>query len=148
ASDEPRRGLPLRPVAVRADAVPLETRGGSVAVAARRVGAGRVVQLGYDETWRWRMAGAEGAPAAHRAWWSGLVAAAAYAPRGSDAAAVLDDAPVARLIAALGAPSAELADGATEGRGAVERGAPAWIFPLVAIILLAEWASRRLRGAR
>ncbi len=149
---EPRRGLPLRPVALRTDAVSLERRGASVAVAARRVGAGRVVQLGYDETWRWRMAGADGAPGEHRAWWSGLVAAAAYAPATDTAAddgeRALDDAPVARLIAALGPPSRHVTEAASDGGGERGNGAPAWIFPLVALLLLVEWASRRLRGAR
>lgn len=154
ASGEPRRGLPLHPVTARGDAIALERRGPSIAVAARRVGAGRVVLLGYEETWRWRMAGAEGAPEAHRAWWSGLVAAAAYAPRREPSDTLrpppgraLDDAPVARLIAALGPPVVDVQDVTSAGSPG-ERGAPPWIFPLVAVLLLAEWALRRLRGAR
>ena len=51
---------------------------GRVAAAARRVDAGRVTQLGYDETWRWRLAGGAQAPDAHRAWWSAVVASVAH----------------------------------------------------------------------
>ena len=67
ASAAPRRALGFFPVlALASDAVTLESRDGRSAAAARRVGAGRVVQLGYDDTWRWRLAGAGDAPAAHR----------------------------------------------------------------------------------
>ena len=67
ASTTPRRALGFFPiVALASDAVPLESRDGRVIAAARRAGAGRVVQLGYDDTWRWRLAGTGDAPAAHR----------------------------------------------------------------------------------
>ena len=150
ASDDPRRGLALRPVALRDGAVALERHDGRVALAAHRVGAGRVVQSGYEETWRWRMAGPDGAPEAHRAWWAGVVRAAAYAPPVPSTPPMappgaLDDAPVARLIAALGpaspAPTAARAAGPL-------RGMPWWLFALVAAALLVEWLSRRARGAK
>jgi hypothetical protein len=195
ASAEPRRGLRLQPVArLRADALPLERRAGTVAAAARRVGAGRVVQLGYAETWRWRMLGAEAAPEAHRAWWSRVVGSVAYAPvvardsaparaaavraatpaganvpvggppRGNGAArgragatsrtnataapsaadTLPDDAPYARAVAVLGPPSPIGEPPAAPRRP----GTPWWLFPLLAAALLAEWASRRFRGAR
>ena len=198
ATEEPRRGLRLWPIArLRADAVPLERRAGAVAAAARRVGAGRALQLGYEETWRWRMLGAEAAPEAHRAWWSRVVGSVAYAPvvprerapagggsvpattaaggnvpvggpprtannaaraQGAAGAAaptptlagapladtLPDDAPFARAGARLGAPS-PLAETAP---AAPRRGTPWWLFPLLAAALLAEWASRRFRGAR
>ncbi|HEU4630690.1 MAG TPA: hypothetical protein VFS08_13145 [Gemmatimonadaceae bacterium] len=151
AGPDPRAGVPRRPLfALRDGAVAIEERDGRPAVAAWRVGAGRVVLSGYDETWRWRMAGPDGAPAAHRAWWAGLLAAAAYAPVVPDSgagapAAALDDAPVARLLDALGAPSsAPPAAAAREPRPAL----PWWVFPLVVLALLAEWASRRARGRR
>ena len=146
ASDDPRRGLALRPLALRADAVALERRGDLVAIAAHRVGAGRVVQLGYDDTWRWRMAGPDGAPEAHRGWWAGVLRAAAYAPSSTPLAArpALDAAPVARLIATLGPPT-PAPDSAV---GASRRPIPWWLFPLIGAALLAEWASRRTRGAR
>ena len=65
---------------LKSDAVVLERRPAGIAIAARRVGAGRVVQLGYDDSWRWRMAGAAGSENAHREWWSRLVSSVAYAP--------------------------------------------------------------------
>src|SRR5207248_4874175 len=74
--------LSLAPItSLRNDAVPLEKRGSSVAVAARRIGAGRILQLGYEDTWRWRMGGSDGAVRDHRMWWSGLLSSVAYAPR-------------------------------------------------------------------
>src|SRR5690606_11885580 len=80
-SEEPPHGLAPVPVASpRPDARVLEARDGAVAVAARRVGAGRVVQVGYVDSWRWRLAGRDDAVAAHRAWWSALVSGVAYAP--------------------------------------------------------------------
>jgi hypothetical protein len=60
--------------------IALERRPGGVSMAARRIGAGRVIQVGYDDSWRWRMAGGQGSDAAHRVWWSRLVSSVAYAP--------------------------------------------------------------------
>ena len=56
----------------RSPATPCRSRRATAAssLAARRAGAGRVVQLGYDETWRWRLAGSGDAPTAHRDYWS------------------------------------------------------------------------------
>ena len=150
ASADARRGLPLGALReLRADAVATERRGVAVAVAARREQLGRVVLHGYDETWRWRMQGGAGAPFAHREWWAGLVAAAAYAPaeaRGAVARdASLNDAPVARFVDVLGASSPEPRDAAAPRRMPV----PWWLlFAVAAVALLGEWASRRLRGAR
>jgi len=159
-SADPRRGLALYPVVrLRADAVTLERRGGAVAAAARRAGAGRVVQLGYAETWRWRMLGGGDAPAAHREWWSRVVGSAAYAPtvaRAARSAGVgaasantpsdraLDAAPFAHAVAELGPPLAA----APVASAADARDVPWWLFPLIAAALLTEWASRRFRGAR
>jgi len=150
SSADPRTGLGVFPVASpRDDAVALESRGGVVTVAARRVDAGRVMQSGYDETWRWRMAGGDDAVAAHREWWSRLVSAVAYAPvvprLGSDHNPAIDETPLASLIDALGAatpfdsPIAPRGDGTRTTR---------ILFALVVVSLLLEWASRRLRGAR
>jgi len=153
---EPRRGLALSPVVRLTDeAVPLERQGDAVAAAARRVGAGRVVQLGYGETWRWRMLGAGDAPAAHRAWWSRVVGSAAYAPtvprisvdaRGDAARrdTAPDAAPYAHAVAALGRPLAA----APAVPVATAREVPWWLLLLIAAALLTEWASRRFRGAR
>jgi len=145
ASAAPRRALGFFPiVALASDAVPLESRDGRVIAAARRAGAGRVVQLGYDETWRWRLAGVGDAPAAHRAYWSAVVSAAAYrAATPIEPGRASDAAPLASLYADLGAPS--VASAAPLQTGA---GLRWWMFALLALLLLAEWTSRRLRGAR
>jgi len=139
--DDPRRALSyaeLRPLVP--DAVPLEVREGRPVVAGRRVGAGRVVQSGYRDSWRWRMSGGEGSVAAHRAWWADLVAGVAYAPAAMDQPG--DPAPFARLVDALGAP--------TTPSPARPPGAPLypWLVAGLFLCLLLEWTSRRLRGAR
>ncbi len=147
ASATPRRALGFFPItALATDAVPLESRDGRVIAAARRAGAGRVVQLGYDETWRWRLAGNGDAPAAHREYWSQVVSAASYRATKPIANASLvsgDAAPLASLYADLGAPSAAPAPALASGGGLRW-----WMFALLAALLLAEWGSRRLRGAR
>jgi hypothetical protein len=105
---------------------------------------GRVVQLGYDETWRWRLAGTGDAPAAHREYWSSVVSAAAYRATSPVAAARTSDAaPLASLYSDLGAPSAPRAVPLAIGAGLHW-----WMFVALALLLLAEWTSRRLRGAR
>jgi hypothetical protein len=136
--------LALLPITgLRADAVPLALRDRAVAVAARRVGPGRIVQSGYLETWRWRMGSAAG-EGAHRDWWAGLVSAVAYAPVAArPAGSGFDNAPAAALAEALGPMSAN-APGPHEPAGPRD---PAWLFALIVVALLAEWASRRLRGA-
>jgi hypothetical protein len=145
ASNAPRRALGYFPiVGLATDAVPLESRDGHVIAAARRVGAGRVVQLGYDETWRWRLAGSGDAPGAHREYWSSVIAAAAYRATVPRASVHNDDAaPLASLYASLGAPSTPSAAALS-----VTAGLRWWMFVALALLLLAEWASRRLRGAR
>ena len=149
ASAAPRTGLGVFPVTSLApDAVALESRETAVAVAARRVDAGRVVQSGYDETWRWRMAGGDDAVAAHREWWSRLVAAVAYAPlvaRRPASDAVIDETPLASLIDALG-PASAMDSPITPARDGTRT--TRLLFALVVGALLIEWASRRLRGAR
>jgi hypothetical protein len=83
-----------------ADAVVLESRDGVAMIAARRLDAGRVMQVGYDETWRWRMAGGDESTAAHREWWSRLVAAVAYAPLvpRESRPTTIDETPLASLV--------------------------------------------------
>lgn len=134
------------PVAnLKPDAVVLERRPAGVAIAARRVGAGRVVQLGYDDSWRWRMAGASGSENAHRDWWARVVSAVAYAPPAS-AAATLDGpagAPLAHLVDRLG-PARERSAAGAAGHSIDRR----WLLAAIMILLLAEWASRRLRGLK
>ena len=132
---------------LRNDAVRLAVRGPLIAVAARREGNGRVLQSGYDETWRWRMQGDAAAAGAHREWWSRTVGAVAHAPDDARAAATgvaasAEGAPLATLVAALGPPFAARADRATAPR------LPAWFLPALVVVLLGEWASRRIRGER
>jgi hypothetical protein len=147
AADEPRRALTLRALASLHDAaVPTERRDGRTAVAARRVGAGRVVASGYVDTWRWRMEGEGDAPAAHAAWWSALVASAAHRPAHPLAPPPTDPAPRAATWDALGPPTA--APTAVGAASIAARWPAPWILPAVLLLLLAEWASRRLRGAR
>ena len=142
-----RAALPLRAVtALRGGAVALERRGTTVTVAARRFDAGRVAQVGYADTWRWRMSGGDGGAAAHRRWWSALVASVAYLP--TVPASLVDStdaAPFAAMIGALGEPVAA-PPGATDGAPLEP---PRTLLLAVAVsLLLAEWLSRRLRGAR
>jgi hypothetical protein len=116
-----------------------------VAAAARRVDAGRVIQLGYDETWRWRLAGGPQALDAHRTWWGALVSGVAYRAAAPVAGEAPDeDAPLARLVDALG-PSSAPAGAATPNTPWLP--SPVVLFTLVSVLLLAELASRRLRGA-
>ncbi|MHB1299107.1 MAG: hypothetical protein ACYC0B_11315, partial [Gemmatimonadaceae bacterium] len=150
--------------AFRPDAVVLERRDSEVAAAARRVGAGRVVQMGYAETWRWRMQGEGASVSEHRDYWSrlvGAVAAARYKATSdvaaSDAIAApgtiasrntvreANAAPLASTVHALGAPLAASPAAAT-GRGR-QAPLPIWLGPLILALLVAEWASRRTRGA-
>ena len=142
-----RGSLALVPIAsVRNDAVSLERRDGSTVAAARRHGAGRVLQEGYLETWRWRMSGDDLSPSAHRAWWTGVVASVAYAPQArASSDATTDNAPYARLVEALGPSSDATPPGLSSAAGFVSL----WLlFAILSLSLLAEWASRRLRGSR
>lgn len=139
--------LALAPISLlRSDAIPLERRAGAVGVAARRIGAGRLLQLGYEDTWRWRMGGGDGAVRDHRVWWTGLVSSVAYAPRVPGGAKITpaDEAPMVGLVAAIG-PRASTAAMSNLSGGQSAR--PAWLFLLLALALVGEVASRRLRGA-
>jgi hypothetical protein len=140
----PVDAMELRPLeSLRADAVALTMRGPFAAVAARREGAGRVIEAGFDDSWRWRMQGGAGAVAAHRAWWSRMVASVATEPViRADESTSANGAPRARLIDALGQPTADVPSPAPA------RTLPAWLLPLLLLCLLAEWGSRRWRGAQ
>ncbi len=141
---EPTNAMALYPLeSLRGDALKIASRGSLLTVAARREGAGRVLQAGFDETWRWRMQGGADAVAAHRAWWSRIVASVAATPLAhADESPAAEGAPLARLIDALGPAVAAAPESAAPRR------LPAWLLPVILLFLLAEWGSRRWRGAR
>jgi hypothetical protein len=140
----PRNALAMRPlVALKPDAIPLEKRGNRTAIAARRVGRGRVVQVGYVDSWRWRMAGRGDPVEDYRNWWSSVVSGAAYAPLVANApSGSSDPAPVATLVASLGFPATSaMPIGLGDGRR--------WmllLFVVATAALVLEIFSRRLDG--
>jgi hypothetical protein len=139
--------LPLAPImSLRDGATPFEKRGAAVAIAAERVGAGRVLQLGYEDTWRWRMSGGDGAVRDHRLWWTRLMSNVAYAPRIPRATSTVstDEAPMIGLVGAIGASRSS---GAMLNFPGTQSDWVAWLFALMALGLVGEVASRRLRGA-
>lgn len=140
----PRDFLDLVPIeSLASDAIVLERRGANVSIAARRVGQGRVIETGYSNSWRWRMAGGDDAPDRHRDWIAGLVASVAYAGRTSIAAPPTDVAPLASLIERLGPPAS-----AWEKPGPDQGLIARWVFGVLCAALFLEWASRRLRGVK
>src|SRR5688572_21221990 len=95
----PRDGLDAKTFTVSAGVVALERRRDNPVVVGRRVGAGRVVGSGYDDTWRLRMTPPdEAAPDAHRAWWSSLVAGVAHSRMTTRAGESVDEAPLAATV--------------------------------------------------
>lgn len=148
----PRSAFALAPITqLKPAAVAVEDRANEgtaavrIAVAAVRSGAGRVLQIGYSNTWHWRMGGKDGDPVrAYEKWWSAMVSSVAYAQRTPLASmTVTEPTPLASLVATLGAARAE----AKPRIGLLDdpRFLPA-AFALLMAALLAEWASRRLRG--
>ncbi|MEP6729580.1 MAG: hypothetical protein ABJE10_03025 [bacterium] len=139
------RDLPLRPLSlVRSDAVSLQREAPGVTLAARRAGLGRVIALGYDESWRWRMLGGASGMGAHRRWWSSTVGSVAP-DRAAAALSIGDGAPLASLVFALGKPSSP---SAVSSQGGARDPLPIALLIMAALCLLAETASRRFRGAR
>jgi hypothetical protein len=118
--------------------------------------------LGYEDTWRWRMQGTGDALRQHREWWSDLIGSVARpivigaspvslpqaaSPHGAASPGTnhaLEESPFAATVAALGAPS----DATSASSAATGHRTAAWLFGLMVVALLAEWSSRRLRGAR
>jgi hypothetical protein len=139
--------LPLAPItSLRSDATAFEKRGAAVAIAAERVGAGRVLQLGYEDTWRWRMSGGDAGVLDHRLWWTRLVSSVAYAPRipRTTSTMLTDEAPMIGLVTNIGSGTRVEARLGLSGN----RSDPmAWLFVLLTLGLIGEIASRRLRGA-
>ena len=117
-------------------------------VRAYRVGAGRVIRVGYKDLWRQRMMDDDTVPdpvAAHREWLARAVASVAYAPRiGVAADSARDPAPLADMVDRLG-PRSGSADVASPLRSEVPSSI---LFGILLLSLLLELASRRLRGAR
>lgn len=127
---------------LRPGAAVIESRGDLPIVVGMRVGAGRMVAVGYANSWRWRMAGDEDAPEAHRQWWSALVGSVAYAPD-TAAARAAGQAPLAALVSALGpARSASVSPGGR--RWPIDQ----LLFAVAAVALIGEIVSRRRRGLR
>ena len=150
----PREGVPLQPlVRVAPDAVILErsTRPQQpVALAARRVGAGRVVQAGWHELWAWRMVGDDASLQAHRDWWRTQVARAAGAAVESAPPAAWfggETAPTADLVVRAGPPAEAAAFARTDAARAPTLPS-AWWMVLAGSALVGEWWLRRRRGAR
>ncbi len=148
----PTEGLAFTPVTgLASDAVVMARsarEGAPVAVAARRVGAGRVIQIGFEQTWEWRMLGGDNAVLDHRDWWRSMLQRVAW----SSVAAVEERwmplpgnaAPLADLVARLGPPAdAYGPDSETLANAAP----PVWLLVVALTALLGEWWSRRLRGA-
>jgi hypothetical protein len=134
------RDLPLRPLSLaRSDAISLQREQSGVTLAARRAGMGRVLAIGYDESWRWRMLGGSSGLAAHRRWWSSAAGSVAPA-RESSAPATGDAAP----LSALGPQSSPETTSNQRSRNSM----PIILLIIASACLLAEIASRRFRGAR
>ena len=132
-------------VSLRPDATLLTSKNGFVVSAARRHVAGRVLQMGYIDTWRWRMSGGADSPAEHRQEWTRAVASVAYAPTVRSSALATDDAPIAGLVAALGPSSQQPGPTLASAAGSISL----WLlFAILSLSLLGEWASRRMRGSR
>jgi hypothetical protein len=143
AGDTLWRGMSRIPLEARANpgAITIESRAARGMILVRRHYGGRVAAVGYDNTWRWRMAGGDNSVAEHSAWWSRIVAsvAARSTPRASSGSA-----PLASLHDRLGAPSPApnaLAD------VAASHVLPHILGALLVGALFAEWVLRRKRGA-
>ncbi len=150
-----RQGLDLVPIATLVNGgVPLELRNGRIAIAARRVGAGRVVQVGYQNSWLWRMAGNDDAPLAHRRWWtdilSGVVPQTAPMKRLSLDAEhdTLDAAPIAALARDVGIPRIRPSSVRTTSRTFIASLDPRWLLGVALLSMLASWLLRRWRGLK
>jgi hypothetical protein len=140
AGDTMWRGMSRIPFEVRANpgAISIESRGANATVAVRRHYLGRVAAIGYDNTWRWRMAGGERSVADHSAWWSRIVAGVAARRTAADGSA-----PLASLHHQLGAP----APVPTALAGvAASYALPHVLGAILLGALLAEWILRRRRG--
>lgn len=153
ASDTPRHGLDVVPIAALAPGgVILESRDGRTTVAARRVGAGRIVQVGYDNSWVWRMAGNDDAPVAHRRWWTSLLSGivAVHAPhtrvRLAGASDTLDASPLAAMARDIGMPVVRELPVTPVRRAVLPELDLRLLVVLTLLSLVASWLIRRWRG--
>jgi hypothetical protein len=148
-TDQPRRGLRAFHLRAAATAAVIEREGTEPVVVAARRGVGRIAVSGFRETWRWRMEGRDESADAHRQWWSDLVGLVAFS---TDTVRALhgsrwpgDVAPMADLIARIGAPSVVAAPMTTARAASASR--VLWLLvALATVALLTEWTLRRLRG--
>ncbi len=140
-----RRAFGMVALQLKPGAVAVENRDGRIAVAARRLGQGRILQVGYYNTWRWRMGGLETDPVHDfRSWWSAMVSSVAYAPRFPlTVAGTMEPTPMASIVSTLGASKRERAPIVNPLDD--PRLLP-WLFGILMGALFLEWASRRLRG--
>jgi hypothetical protein len=153
AGSEPHHGLDLVPMSsLNAGSVVLESRDAKAAVAAHRVGAGRVVQVGYENSWLWRMAGNDDAPVGHRQWWTGILSGVMpltvpvrVQPR-DPAHDTLDAAPIAALVRDLGMPVVQGASVQSVSRSFVSRLSVTWLLALATLSFVVSWTMRRWRG--
>ncbi len=137
-------GSSLRQLA--ADAVTLSQDGDAIKIAARRERSGLVLQLAGDTTWRVRIDDAAGGVESHRAWWANVVASVVTRQQVPPKGGLHDmQAPLAATTATLGPPQTNLAF--TSVPVSLQQLQP-FLFALAIMALIAEWASRRLRGAR
>ena len=134
--------------------------GTAVTVVAPR-GTGRLAAVAYRDSWRWRMAGLDEGAAGHRQWWDAVVRLVAVDRTRLQAAPSPfpgPGAPWLDLVARLGAPSPVLPSAAAgmarpglspsvaiRARALAARWGP-WLFLAAALLLLAEWHSRRTHG--
>ena len=153
ASGTPRRGLDVVPVvALASGAIPLEVLDGQTTIAARRVGAGRVVQVGYENSWLWRMAGDDQSPVEHRRWWSGIIASVVSlrTPMRSPALDAEHDtlsaAPLAMMARDVGLPGPFPADREGSPRFQPDTAVDTTVLALAVVSLVASWMLRRWRG--
>ena len=157
-TDAPRRGVPAFHLRLRGEATIVEQEGAEPTIVLARRDVGRVMAVGYRESWHWRMEGRDDAADAFRSWWSGLVAGVAYRGTGATARSSRttlgwpgDAAPIADMIARLGvAENIDASQSTSYGQQRGPRGAMllSWLFVVLVVgSLVVEWAMRRLRGA-
>lgn len=131
---------------VKQNAIAIESnKDDEVMVAGWVLGNGRVLQVGYLDTWQWRLGGEEDDPVApYRLWWSRMISSIAYAPRYDvPVEHEIEPTPMASLVSILGSPEskAELKASIMDDPRLLP-----FLFGLLMTCLFLEWASRRLRG--